>query len=151
MRRFHRFVPILTLVTFLFSGGLGSGTNLVLCERADGTVRIETPFNRCCDKEPSSCLDEEPSDAQTVASVQAIAPFGCGVCIDTPIFTAAEHQSTVRPATATEVVLRPDFSVLDATTPTISPDAALMRFAHAPAPIPSGAAHLSVATVVLRC
>lgn len=148
MRPFKRFVAILAFVAFLLTGGTGAGAQMILCTDAAGQVRLETPFNRCC--EDASQKQNDPEPLVSVASSEFFGSGDCGPCSDAFIALGQEHIVTVRPhkvASAEHQLHVPVLVIEPALADSDRLDAGVGR---AP-PWALVPAHRSVETIVLRC
>jgi hypothetical protein len=153
----RRITSIFALVFFLLGGGLGAGARLNLCVESDGTVKIESSFNRCCDRtekhshpveECDHECDHAPPALERIATANSL--DNCECCIDLPLTLDADHQSVAR---AKPVVKQ--LSLHDDLTPPSSSVALLVQPISLNPPrgcdSPPSPALTHLSTVVLRC
>lgn len=146
MNPFQHLFGGLALFSYLLAGGWGPGSYWMRCEDSDGTIEFQTLFTLCCADQ-----QEDPDEAVEMdggAGAELRGPDRCRVCVDTPLFNDVSQAKQERSATTfTSDAFAA--AALCVSPPSTSPHLLLPLYS-----LPShlgGAAHMSVATVVLRC
>jgi hypothetical protein len=133
---------IIALVAVLISGGWGPGALWMQCETADGTVRVESYFSRCCERDHDP--DALGHDADHHHPAASLAP--ADHCTDTPLVVDAERQQAARRSDVAPTDICVTFSPATFFNTTLVPTCVCTS---PPARPPAAAAALD--TVVLRC
>lgn len=148
MSQFQHLFSGLALFSYLLAGGWGPGSYWMRCEDSDGTVEIQTLFTLCCADQQEGLDEAVEVDGSSGAVLTG--QDRCRVCVDTPLFNEFSQAKQERSATTfTPDAFAAATLCVSPVPPSTSPHLLLPLYSlrsHL-----GGAAHMSVATVVLRC
>lgn len=145
---FRRLISLIALSVFLASGGLTGHARVDLCIDADGTVEIESAFDRCCDESGHVRADVGNFGKAPVELTASSAD--CVTCSELPLGTGELKPSAPRDLKVDLAIPHPLSVLIPALLLPPKPKVALatpasLRF---PASTPT---HESVPVTIIRC